>query len=168
MVFKVGGGKISNFIIREEKMDVRQSWRSKIGLFPEVFCRRFVCFFGPRSKRRCRVTLRAGAIRRADQARWVKSWGGPPNRWSRKSFRQDGKGNPFWATGPLCMCTPHPLGSAFCPNLGDPALALGVDKKSLSHPDLRANPGASQMCARIKSHTYDDSCYRNQCHIFIK
>jgi hypothetical protein len=38
----------------------------------------------------------------------------------------------------------------------------------LSHPDLRANPGASQMCARIKSHTYDDSWYKNQCHIFIK
>jgi hypothetical protein len=38
---------------------------------------------------------------------------------------------------------------------------------ALSHLDLRANPGASQMCARIKSHTYDDSWYRNQCHIFI-
>jgi hypothetical protein len=28
----------------------------------------------------------------------------------------------------------------------------------LSHPDLRANPGVNQMCARMKSHTYDDSC----------
>ncbi|KAL5660033.1 hypothetical protein ACJX0J_027158, partial [Zea mays] len=27
----------------------------------------------------------------------------------------------------------------------------------LSHSDLRANSGASQMCARIKSHTYDGS-----------
>jgi hypothetical protein len=33
-------------------------------------------------------------------------------------------------------------------------------------PDLRENPGANQMCARIKSHTYDDSWYRNECHIF--
>jgi hypothetical protein len=39
--------------------------------------------------------------------------------------------------------------------------------KPLSHPDLRINPGVSQMCARIKSHTYDDSWYKNQCHIFI-
>jgi hypothetical protein len=38
---------------------------------------------------------------------------------------------------------------------------------ALSHLDLRANPGASQMCARIKAHTYDDSWYRNQYHIFI-
>jgi hypothetical protein len=28
---------------------------------------------------------------------------------------------------------------------------------TMSHPDLRANLDASQMCARIKSHTYDDS-----------
>jgi hypothetical protein len=43
-----------------------------------------VCFFSfpfrSRAKRRCRAALRAGAIRRADQARWVKSWGGPANR----------------------------------------------------------------------------------------
>jgi hypothetical protein len=38
---------------------------------------------------------------------------------------------------------------------------------SLSHPDLRANPSASKMSARIKFHTYDDSWYRNQCRIFI-
>jgi hypothetical protein len=31
----------------------------------------------------------------------------------------------------------------------------------LSHPDLRANPDASEICATIKSHTYDDSSYRN-------
>jgi hypothetical protein len=37
----------------------------------------------------------------------------------------------------------------------------------LSHLDLRENPDANQMCARIKSHTYDDSWYRNECHIFI-
>jgi hypothetical protein len=36
----------------------------------------------------------------------------------------------------------------------------------LSHPDLRTNLGVNQMCARIKSHTYDDSWYRNECHIF--
>jgi hypothetical protein len=29
-----------------------------------------------------------------------------------------------------------------------------------------ANLGTNQMCARIKSHTYDDSWYRNECHIF--
>jgi hypothetical protein len=27
----------------------------------------------------------------------------------------------------------------------------------LSHPNLRANSSACQICARIKSHTYDDS-----------
>jgi hypothetical protein len=37
---------------------------------------------------------------------------------------------------------------------------------SVSHPDLRANTGVNQICARIKSHTYDDSWYRNECHIF--
>jgi hypothetical protein len=41
-------------------------------------------------------------------------------------------------------------------------------KKSLSHPDLRINPDASQMCVKIKFHTYDDSVYGNQCHIFIR
>jgi hypothetical protein len=39
--------------------------------------------------------------------------------------------------------------------------------KEMSQPDLRSNPDASQICARIKSHTYDDSWYRNQCHFFI-
>jgi hypothetical protein len=33
----------------------------------------------------------------------------------------------------------------------------------VSHPDLRTNPDASHMCARIKFHTYGDSVYRNQC-----
>jgi hypothetical protein len=27
------------------------------------------------------------------------------------------------------------------------------------------NPGAIHMCDRIKSHTYDDSWYRNECYI---
>jgi hypothetical protein len=31
---------------------------------------------------------------------------------------------------------------------------------SVSPPDLRANPGVAQMCARIKSHTCYDSSYR--------
>jgi hypothetical protein len=39
--------------------------------------------------------------------------------------------------------------------------------KGLSHLDLWVNPSASKMCARIRSHTYDDSWYINQCHIFI-
>jgi hypothetical protein len=42
-----------------------------------------------------------------------------------------------------------------------------VKASLVSHPDLRTNLGVSQMCPRIKSHTYDDSWYRNQCHIFI-
>jgi hypothetical protein len=29
----------------------------------------------------------------------------------------------------------------------------------------RPNPSAIHMCARIKSHTYDDSWYNNECHI---
>jgi hypothetical protein len=37
----------------------------------------------------------------------------------------------------------------------------------VSHPALRANSGASQICDKIKSHAYDDSWYRNQCHNFI-
>jgi hypothetical protein len=37
----------------------------------------------------------------------------------------------------------------------------------LSQPNLRENLGANEMCARIKSHTYDDSWYRNECQIFI-
>jgi hypothetical protein len=47
--------------------------------------------------------------------------------------------------------------------LGRQGMSLGF-----SHPDLRANPCANQMCARIKSHTYDDSWYRNECHIFTQ
>jgi hypothetical protein len=35
----------------------------------------------------------------------------------------------------------------------------GVTVELVSHLDIRANPGANQMCARIKSHTYDDSWY---------
>jgi hypothetical protein len=37
----------------------------------------------------------------------------------------------------------------------------------LSHLDLSRNLDASQMCDKIKSHTYDDSLYRKQCHNFI-
>jgi hypothetical protein len=36
----------------------------------------------------------------------------------------------------------------------------------VSHLDLWVNPDANQMCDRIKSHTYDDSWYINECHIF--
>jgi hypothetical protein len=32
----------------------------------------------------------------------------------------------------------------------------------VSHPDLRSNSGVNQMCAKIKSHTYDDSWYRKR------
>ena len=35
-----------------------------------------------------------------------------------------------------------------------------VSHRDMSHPDLVANPDASEMCVRIKSHTYDDSVYR--------
>jgi hypothetical protein len=28
------------------------------------------------------------------------------------------------------------------------------------------NPGVCQICAGMRSHTYDDSWYRNECHIF--
>jgi hypothetical protein len=38
---------------------------------------------------------------------------------------------------------------------------------NLSHPNLKTNPSTNQMCARIKSHTYDDSWYINECHNFI-
>jgi hypothetical protein len=34
-------------------------------------------------------------------------------------------------------------------------------------PRFKGKPDASQMYARIKSHTYDDSWYKNQCHFFI-
>jgi hypothetical protein len=37
----------------------------------------------------------------------------------------------------------------------------------LLHLDLRVNPDVDQMCTMIKSHTYDDSWYINQCHIYI-
>jgi hypothetical protein len=39
--------------------------------------------------------------------------------------------------------------------------------EGMSRPNLRENPGTNQMIARIKYHTYDDSWYRNECHIFI-
>jgi hypothetical protein len=40
---------------------------------------------------------------------------------------------------------------------------------SLSHSDFR-DPGANAItrCVRTKSYTYDDSWYRNECHIFTK
>ena len=37
----------------------------------------------------------------------------------------------------------------------------------LSHSELRTIPDASQICARIKYHTYDNSGNIKQCHIFI-
>jgi hypothetical protein len=36
----------------------------------------------------------------------------------------------------------------------------GNVRSSLSRPGLRANPYASETCARIKSHTYDDTYNR--------
>jgi hypothetical protein len=39
---------------------------------------------------------------------------------------------------------------------------------TVSHPDFRGpKPGREIItkCARIKSHTFDDSWYRNECHI---
>jgi hypothetical protein len=44
---------------------------------------------------------------------------------------------------------------------------LKATLRLLSHSDLGGNLGANKMCARIKSHTYDDSLYRNKYHIFI-
>jgi hypothetical protein len=37
----------------------------------------------------------------------------------------------------------------------------------LSHLDLRTNPDTSHMRAGIKFHTYGDSVYKKQYHIFI-
>jgi hypothetical protein len=48
--------------------------------------------------------------------------------------------------------------------LDDGSQSDGV--RAVSHPDLRANPGANQIYVKIKSHTYDDSWYRNEYHIF--
>jgi hypothetical protein len=42
---------------------------------------------------------------------------------------------------------------------------LKADGFRMSHPNLRANSGTSQMCGMIKCDIYDDSYYR--CHIFI-
>jgi hypothetical protein len=43
----------------------------------------------------------------------------------------------------------------------DPYALATTTTSPLSHPDLKANSGATQICARIKSHTYDDSWYIN-------
>jgi hypothetical protein len=42
-----------------------------------------------------------------------------------------------------------------------------VRADSMSHPGFR-DPGMNIItkCAETKSHTYDDSWYRNECHIF--
>jgi hypothetical protein len=48
----------------------------------------------------------------------------------------------------------------------DSSIVVGRNVARVSHPDLRANPIANQICDRIKSHTYDDSWYRNAYHIF--
>jgi hypothetical protein len=36
----------------------------------------------------------------------------------------------------------------------------------LSHPGLRTNPDTSHMCARIKSHTYDDSAQKIMSYLY--
>jgi hypothetical protein len=51
--------------------------------------------------------------------------------------------------------------------LDDVESKRGEDGDEISHSDLKTNPDASHMCAKIKSHTYNDSLYRKQCHIFI-
>jgi hypothetical protein len=68
-------------------------------------------------------------------------------------------------------CIDHPIlhtchDAVFAPRIMN-ASSNSSHAHGMSHPDLRANPGVNQMCARIKSHTYDDSWYRNECHIFI-
>ena len=60
----------------------------------------------------------------------------------------------------------NPLSSSAKEDELSKAAGDGEEGAKISHPDLWANPGANQMCARIKSHTYDDSWYRNECHIF--
>jgi hypothetical protein len=52
--------------------------------------------------------------------------------------------------------------------LGNKMLAIVYKTRiEIVTPGFRGpNPGATHMCARIKSHTYDDSWYRNECHIF--
>jgi hypothetical protein len=37
---------------------------------------------------------------------------------------------------------------------------------SVSHPDPKPGREIIIKCAGTKSHTYDDSWYRNECHIF--
>jgi hypothetical protein len=50
-------------------------------------------------------------------------------------------------------------------NIGFIALmVIGKKVVSMSHPNLRANPDASHMCAKIKYHTYNDSKYEVECH----
>jgi hypothetical protein len=73
----------------------------------------------------------------------------------------------FEAILPLFIC---PALLPVCAAQLDPgivALPGTTGTKFVSHPDLRTNPFASQMYARIMSHTYDDSVYKKQCHIFI-
>jgi hypothetical protein len=41
-----------------------------------------------------------------------------------------------------------------------------VSDRDMSHLDLVANPDASEMCVRIKSHTYDDSVYKKMSQLF--
>jgi hypothetical protein len=54
--------------------------------------------------------------------------------------------------------------SRFRPTVNIPLIPL------LSHPGFEGTktPGANIItkCARTKYHTYDESCYRNECHIF--
>jgi hypothetical protein len=51
---------------------------------------------------------------------------------------------------------------------GVPFIALsGLGAVEAVTPRFNSKPERKQMCAGIKSHTYDDSWYRNECHIFI-
>jgi hypothetical protein len=57
----------------------------------------------------------------------------------------------------------------FCPVLSRLRPVVNVPLiPRLSHPDFRGPKPRREiftMCARIKSHTYDDSWYRNESHI---
>jgi hypothetical protein len=58
---------------------------------------------------------------------------------------------------------PKLLNLNFLDNPNAYPLALMIDVT----PGFRGlNPGTTHMCARIKSHTYDDSWYTNEYHIF--
>jgi hypothetical protein len=69
---------------------------------------------------------------------------------STKPWKWGGKG---W--GSLICCLWYPFNG-----LASPVYMSFPLPRCLSHSNLGgANPGATHMCARIKSHTYDDSWY---------